>query len=322
MRQAPISRTMPTDMTADALECARDNCFAPTMRCVMGHGDSCPHFRTEGSRVDESSPGAGLPWSGLALGSADMQAIAALGSVRLVAFVGAHNSGKTTALAASIVARRRGSHASGTFAGSYTLIGWNQIARHLAWLPHGSGFPPHTTTAGQRVPSLLHLELRGEAEDRRHVLYTDVPGEWYSAWAYDAGSHPACEWIAQNADAFVLFADSDALSGPERGRARGDYETLAMRVATAKNNRPVVPVRSKADLEIPEAIRDHLDQVNVELFGQKPVPISVKDGPWQGITEAGDLGTAAAVRPRKWPLAQVSLESDPFLTYRSLERTQ
>lgn len=168
--------------------------------------------------MPETSSAPGIPWSGLALGSGDLPAVAALGNVRIVAMVGLHNSGKTTALAASIIARRRGSTTNGAFAGSYTLLGWQQIARHLQWQPYGTGFPPHTTSADQRLPAFLHTALLPDDGYLTHALYSDVPGEWFRDWAIDANAVEGVSWLVQRADSFVLFADSESLAGPKRGK--------------------------------------------------------------------------------------------------------
>ncbi|WP_194822196.1 hypothetical protein [Micromonospora sp. S-DT3-3-22] len=282
----------------------------------------CPHFAgapdLEGDGIDRSE-GRSLPWSGLALGLADLSAVAALGRPHLVGVVGAANAGKTTLLAAHWLAARRGVGDFGyRFAGSYTLIGWHQIARHLQWVPHGRGFPPHTTAPDNRTPALLHTAVSIGRDSPTHVLHTDVPGEWYSEWAYDVAQAPGAAWIAEAADAFVILADSDALAGPERGTARGDYETLAGRLASVAQGRPVVPVQTKADIRVPGKIQAHIDGLNARLFGAVTVRVSVHDRDCEPVTAAIDLGTAAALAPRRARVADDRSESnDSFLAFRS-----
>lgn len=281
----------------------------------------CSDF-VEGERASDGAPppdGRPLPWSGLALGLADLPAVAALGRPHVVAVLGAANAGKTTLLAAHWLAARRGTGEFGRrFAGSYTLIGWHQIARHLQWVPHGRGFPPHTTAPDNRTPALLHMALNGGQDAPTHILYTDVPGEWYTEWSYDTAQAPGADWIAAAADAFVILADSEALAGPQRGVARGDYESLASRLASVAHDRPVVPVQTKADVAVPSPIQAHLDNLNARLFGTDTIRVSVHSQDCAPITTAIDTGVAAALAPRRIDLADDrSTASDPFLAYRS-----
>jgi hypothetical protein len=240
---------------------------------------------------------AALPWSGLALGMADLAAVAALGSARVVGLVGLSGAGKTTALAAVQLARRRGDHGGdGAFAGSYTLMGWHQITRHLQWAPWGQGFPPHTQLSDQRTPALLHMALKWDGMPLQHVLYTDVPGEWYARWAFDADAVEGVTWIVEHADSFVLFADSQGLSGAKRGEARSRYDALARRLASAAGDRPVLPVRSKADIGISEEIGRYLDDLNEQLFATATLPISAHQDHGASLIKAIEEATAAAMR--------------------------
>lgn len=303
-----------------ATHCKRAICFAPDTGCVLGL-ESCPHFVATDSdgQVVDAPAGRLLPWSGLALGLADLPSVAALGRPHIVALVGAANAGKTTLLAAHWLAARRGTgHFSRRFAGSFTLFGWHQIARHLQWVPYGRGFPPHTRAPDNRTPALLHMAVSVGRDVPAHILHTDVPGEWYSEWAYDEARAPGAAWIAEEADAFILLADSEALAGPERGVARGDYESLAARLASVAGNRPVVPVQTKADVAVPHQIQAHITDLNTRLFGAETVRVSVHGRDSGSVTAPSDLGIAAALAPRHVRVANDQARSnDPFLAYRS-----
>jgi hypothetical protein len=297
--------------------CKRPACGAPQFLCVMGDDFAdCPYFLAADTTKESTgtTEGQPFPWSGLALGEEDLATIAALGRTRIVALVGLHDSGKTTALAAAMIDRRRGSCASGVFAGSLTLLGWQQIARHLEWPPRGSGgFPPHTTSADGRVPSLLHFALRQADEEISHLLYADVPGEWFRDWSFDEDSSKGASWLAEHADSFVLFADSAALAGEDRGAARGDYEALALRVASVAEGRPVVPIRTKADIAVPDEVLSQVEALNERRFSAPTVAVSIYDNAGDPITLPVDAGTAAALRARPFRLADSSPVDDPLL---------
>jgi len=300
-------------------ECPHENCFAPHTACILGNVP-CEHLAEPAGEADdeEVASALALPWSGLPLGSADLPAVVGTARSRLVAIVGAPKAGKTTALAAHWIADRRGGGEHGAaFAGSHTLLGWQQIARHLQWVPYGSGgFPLHTSANGERAPALLHETLRS-TDGFVHLLYTDVPGEWYRAWAYDEAAAPGAQWIAERADVFVVLADSAALAGEERGRARGDYEALAARVAAVAGGRPVIPVRAKADLDMPDRMREYVEERNRVLFGAETVAVSVHERAHAPITAAVDLAVTAALAARPVVLTATARGPDSLLAFRS-----
>lgn len=299
--------------------CGREHCYAPDVMCVLGL-DDCANLAggaDEGAARDSTADGHRLPWSGLALGSGDLPAVTGLGRVHLVAVVGAAGAGKTTALAAHWLAARRGAGRWGpSFAGSYTLQGWHQIARHLQWGADSRGFPPHTSATSGRVPALLHYAVTHDGTVK-HLLYADVPGEWYRAWAMDVNAVPGANWIAAHAASFVLLADTVALSGPERGRARADYQALARRVASAAAGRPVVPVRTKADVELRETWRAQVEDLNRNLFDADTTPVSVYEASALPLTEVVARGTTEALANRTVVLPDSEPSADAFLRYRS-----
>ncbi|GCD20169.1 hypothetical protein CTKZ_17310 [Cellulomonas algicola] len=296
--------------TAGGVACSRENCYAPDTGCILGNVAGCEHLtapvpRAASAPEQEVAPGQRLPWSGLALGLTDAFSVAALGRPHVIGVVGAAGSGKTTLLAAHWIAARRGLGVfSRSFAGSYTLMGWQHIARHLQWQPVGSGFPPHTSSSDDRSPALLHVaysnpKAPADGARRRHVLLTDAPGEWFSRWAEEPALAEGAQWVADHADAFLLLADGDALRGEERGQARANYQSLAIRLKTAATGRPVIPVLAKADVGVPENIREAIDKVNRKYFGAEALRVSAHDpGNFASIVEPIDLAIDAAFRAR------------------------
>ena len=260
------------------------------------------------------------PWSGLALGTVDAGGVAATRRARVVALVGGTGAGKTSLLAAIFTLLRNGNPIGGLrFAGSYTLLGWDQVTYLAAFPPEGTrGFPPHTTSG--REPALLHVRLACGPRAFWDVYFTDAPGEWFEEWAYEPVEMPGAQWISERADMFVLLSDSAALSGESRGTARGAYRALASRVSSVANGRDVYPVRAKCDLTPPVAteIREALNKTDIGLFGQTATPLSViaessVPDPLHVLDEIVRRVTA----PARISVSDRSLSSDPFLSYRS-----
>ena len=321
-RESGATRAVGAD-TSGAM-CQNTYCYAPDTPCHLGN----PSLATcENWQPVETSVNADIdndyrpPWSGLALGSVDLSAIAATRRARLVALVGATNAGKTSALLALFAQLRRGRSVDGMrFAGSYTLLGWDEIARHAGFPPGGTrSFPPHTTSG--RSQALLHVRIASDSGQVFDVYFTDVPGEWFEEWAFEPAEAPGAAWIAERADLFVLLSDTAALQGPERGQARSDYQVLARRVSSVAGDREVWPIRAKSDLgAIPSAINSAVSKTDLEFFGAVAAPMSVfADSPVPDPLSPLDEVIRRATAPRPLLSFDPARASDPFAAFREVQ---
>jgi len=241
--------------------CTRPTCFVPDTGCDLGHvslskcaawsGQTTPSS-AHAEPVDEVL----LPWSGSALGLADLGFVAGRARPIVIGVAGSQNAGKTTLLGAWYLLLGRGAVDLGSrrFAGSFSLTGWEAVAGSLRWSPgRPPSFPPHTTSRSGRAPGLLHLSTwdigLGRSSDH---LFTDAPGEWFQKWAVnrDSAEGVGARWIAEHADALLLLADRQALSGESIGQARGALQLLARRVAAERQGRPVALVWTKSDIDL------------------------------------------------------------------------
>ena len=244
-------------------ECPRETCFWPDVGCDLGHFNlsNCPSMKADPMEKteDQSSPKAvTMPWSGSVLGLADLGFVSGRSKPIVLAIMGPQNAGKTTLLAAWYLLLGRGSRPDDEllFSGSYSLAGWEAVARFLRWKP-GSvkpNFPPHTSSRSGRMPGLLHMAFKRDNGHRRDYVVTDAPGEWFQKWALNLEAEDAegARWAAEHADAFLLVADREALSGPARGAARSDIQLLARRLAHESRGRPVALVWTKKDVSVSE----------------------------------------------------------------------
>lgn len=250
-------------MTDIIEKCPNNNCFAPETPCNLGEHDlsRCPFWKgsTKNTKDLHSEDGYLLPWTGNTLGTADLEFVAGRSKPQLIGVAGSQNAGKTTLLTVLYLLLARGHRvANRTFAGSYTLGGWENLANFMRWHGNqGPTFPPHTSRSIGRRPGLLHLALRDELSVLHDILLTDAPGEWFERWSFERLSPEAqgARWISDYSDSIILFADSDALSGPNIGVARGQLEMLLQRLSREIGNRRVAVVWSKSDKHVPEETR-------------------------------------------------------------------
>ena len=262
-------------------KCSRTNCFVPDTGCDLGHTilSKCPSWSgaDASDAVNESTSDEMLmPWSGSALGLADLGFVSGSGKPIVIGVVGPQNAGKTTMLAAWYLLLGRGLADAGDrlFAGSYTLSGWEAVAGSMRWAPSQSPrFPAHTSSRGGRAPGLLHLAFRDESGGRStDYLFTDAPGEWFQRWAINTDSEEGAgaRWVSDNADAFIVVADREALSGETMGAARGSLQRIAKRLGAERRGRPVALVWTKSDVEIPpeieKAVREAVTDAMPDAF--------------------------------------------------------
>jgi hypothetical protein len=239
--------------------CSAPKCRAPEMGCDLGETDlqNCPNWRTAALSppIGEVQEGAEtinevLPWSGNALGLQSLSFVAGRGRPEIVALVGPYNAGKTTLLGSWYLLTSHG-HFPGSFrfAGSYTLEGWENVSHSLRWSGDaGPMFPAHTPVGG-RYAGMLHLAFRSSTGHLRDFLFVDAPGEWYQRWSVNENAPDAegARWIEENADLFLVLADSESLTGENRGEARSTLELLLDRIGSRLNRRPLALVWSKVD---------------------------------------------------------------------------
>ncbi len=277
-------------------ECPLETCFVPDTTCALGHlllRDCANWNGAEKSDADlaRSDDEIVLPWSGSALGRSDIAFVTGRRSPTTIGIFGPENAGKTSLLAAWYLLIGRGAPISERheFAGSFTLPGWEAVARTMQWKPGAPPeFPAHTSTRGAREQGLLHLAFREEGYRLRDYLFADAPGLWFQRWAINEEALDArgARWIVQNADAFILTADCAALSGVDRGSARAALQLLARRLGGGRRGRPVTLVWTKSDIPVAEPMRAAVREAvrsQIPDFGEFAVSIKAPHEDTRGV---------------------------------------
>src|SRR5579863_2898745 len=206
--------------------CTHENCFLDTT-CALGHLNraECEHWKEDGASVEAPEKVAevqtrDVPWNGYALGTSDLAILSGRGQPFVIGLIGPPDSGKTSLLACLYLwLLKHGCIGDWTFAGSWTLGGWESIVQPCRWVGDPPPrFPPHTSSTG-RQPGILHLMLRHKSSgEPRDVLLTDAPGEWFTQWARSPGEATAvgAQWVMQHSDVLLMLVDSAALADSEK----------------------------------------------------------------------------------------------------------
>ncbi len=258
-------------------KCPYEGCHAPKGLCKVSTSpqhQSCPHWlgiesEPKSTKKSTKSKSTIIPWSGLALQPEDIELLSHRSSPKIIGIIGAANAGKSSYLGMLYTLLYNGKKFKNwNFAGSFSLVAWENLAKHLKIKPNGKvDFPP-TTPSAPDFYSLFHLALRNE-DQFQDILFADSSGEVFTKWASKVDDINAenARWIYQHAQAFIFFIDSEAIIR-ERGRAKLKIIQLAGQVAANLGQRPVTIVWSKADKikEVRPNIKEAIDKAMVRLF--------------------------------------------------------
>lgn len=278
--------------------CKQADCYADT-GCIFGelNPNDCEHqAKGEDPETPSALPDGDVivPWHGSSLGLTELQFVASRQRPRVIGIVGPHNAGKTTFITSVYLMLFHGTRIPNkSFAGSFTLRGWESLANNLRY-PTGAEpmFPRHTPVTEDRVPGLLHIAFRNATRRLEDVLFTDAPGEWFSNWAKDRNADNAAgaRWIARHANAFLFFIDSEELAGANRGNARNLITSLAQRLADVIGNRQVLLLWSKDDVTVDAGMKEQIkDRLHTYFPGAPQIAVSIRNESRDGIRKVAEI---------------------------------
>ncbi len=166
-------------------------------------------------------------FAGTELSAADAEAVTLRSPVHLVVFAGAAESGKTTVLASIYERLSQGPFAGCRFAGSRSLLGFEQIC-HLNRLASGGMRPDTPRTIPTDEAAYYHLALRGteDGAQRRHILLSAVSGELFRL---AKNSREDCERLTflHRANTIVVLVDGARLAVPgQRTNAQSEASSI------------------------------------------------------------------------------------------------
>lgn len=167
----------------------------------------------EGAKsFEEAEPDFIDLFSGAVLGATDAEVITLRSRAHLVVFAGAEGSGKTTVLASIYERLNQGTFAGFRFAGSRSLLGFEEIC-HLNRLASGGVQPDTQRTRLTDETKYYHLALRGTEPSaaRRDVLLSAMSGELFRM-AKDSQEDAERLTFLRRADTIVVLVDGERLA--------------------------------------------------------------------------------------------------------------
>lgn len=193
-------------------------------------------------------------FAGTALSTADADTVTLRSRTQLVVFAGAADSGKTTVLASIYEQLSKGPFAGFEFAGSRSLLGFEEIC-HLNRLASGGVRPDTPRTIPVEEASYYHLAIK-RAEDgarRRHVLLSAMSGELFRM-AKDTRVDAGRLNYLRRADMIVVLVDGARLAVLEQ---RTNARTEAASILESFIDARLVGARCRV-----EFVFSKLDRVN------------------------------------------------------------
>lgn len=162
--------------------------------------------------VDEAEPEFIELFSGSALASADAEPITLRSRTHLMVFAGAEGSGKTTVIASIYEYLNQGPFAGFRFAGSRSLLGFEEIC-HLNRIASGGIEPDTQRTRLTDEAKYYHLAVRGMTPSaaRRDILLSAMSGELFRM-AKDSREEAERLTFLRRADTIVVLVDGERLA--------------------------------------------------------------------------------------------------------------
>jgi hypothetical protein len=281
--------------------CSKPDCtFAITGTCVESIDDPtrrCPNLRASESLLQPeiisgseegtktvNKPARQFP-SGLEVGLQDAARLMQSRYTRVVGVLGQSDAGKTC-LFTSLYLQLTNRHLlpKYRFAGSHTLQGFEQRARHLRdW---SKGYVPdqivdrtHLGTA--RSPAFLHIAIQDDCGVRHDFLLPDLPGEWTTRLLSDATTASRFAFLRRS-DVVLIVLEAPQFAGQRtRNNAIADATHLIARLADEINvptSIPVILAVTKCDQtnsQVPAAVEQVAANLSTRGYKVATVPLAV-----------------------------------------------
>ena len=233
--------------------------------------------------------------------------------MRIVGILGIPDAGKTALLVSLYLLVSRAQLSGFTFAGSQTLMGFEQISRGARRWNHSN--PPdqltsHTQLPNDRDAGFLHMQLESShCGSMFDLLFSDLPGEWTTE-LMEKNRTDRFEFL-KSADVVWLVVDGEAFFGTDRQHILHRMKLLVRRIEQFLIPAPkIILVITRKDKCCPdnETIEEMCSEAVSRGLSMEPIlvaPFSDDEttvSPGTGIAELLSLSTKQSERsPDFWP---------------------
>lgn len=315
------------------MKCSNPDCAAPATPCHVSGGDykKCDFWLKNNStakspvKSKKNNKKTFANWNGSALQLDELSSVTARNSPVTIGIVGKVDAGKTTFLAMLFTLLQKGfGFQDYAFAGSQTLLGWDELYHRLKVYKTQVAFPDPTPTGYLRF---FHLALRDRKGRLKDLLLSDASGEGFTTWAVNREAPNAvnARAIYKTSCGFILFIDCKDLIN-RKGAARAEITAMAEMLQHDLKGRPVIAVWSKADekKEVNPVIIDALSRELEEMFNNfKQIEISnfPSDNP-DALVHQNNLKVVdwllEKIQDQQWSAQStvIPVVKDVFLNYR------
>lgn len=308
-------------------ECRQEECtIAQTGICLFNQDPASCRHRVDGELNTESSESenisdaplevhvqmSGFP-SSRTHTLTEVRDLAGKRYMRIVGILGFPDAGKTALLVSLYLLVSRAELSGFTFAGSQTLMGFEQISRGARrWRDSNSPgqLTSHTQLPNDRNAGFLHMQLESSnCGSMLDLLFSDLPGEWTTA-LLDKDRTDRFEFL-KSADVAWLVVDGEALFGTDRQHILHRMKLLIHRIEQFLTTAPkIILVITRKDKCCPDnkTIEEicseacsrglSIEWILVAPFSDNETAVS----PGTGIAELLSLSTKQAeCSPDFWP---------------------
>lgn len=313
--------------------CSNPDCV-PSIICHVGCDDkqNCTYWQGNKEAKNPAKPTGGkatlkssVSWEGNPLKTEQLALLSFRNFPIIVGIVGKADAGKTTFLAMLYTLLLRGEKFQGyNFAGSKTILGWDELYHKLKVQQSQVAFPDPTPVEYLRLHHLALKSFDGRLND---LFLADASGEVFSWWSQNRDDIRAdnSRWVYRFANAFILFIDCEDLIN-RKNKAKTEIVDIAQMLLHDLGERPVIAVWSKADKKdlVHANIRQTLSQELGEMFVNfKEIDISnfSKDDP-DALVHENNLKVIDWLMDELTQPSKIVFElpvihtTDPFLNYK------
>ncbi len=323
--------------------CAKQECtFAITGTCLESIDQptqKCPNLKAAESSSRQRIIGSGssereplekaarqFP-SGLEIGLEDASHLMRSRYTRIVGVLGQSEAGKTCLLTSLYLQlTNRQLLPKYRFAGSNTLQGFEQRARHLRDWSQGDvrdQIVDRTFLGHSRYPAFLHIAIQEDGGSRHDMLLPDLPGEWTTRLLSDSTASKRFAFLRRSDVVLIVLEAPQFAEKRTRRNSITDASHLIARLSDdvqVPSTIPLILAVTKCDQtdgKAPAAIQQVADDVSTRGYNVTTVPLAAFPSDDSGVQQGYGIDVLVAQMSSSNPFTDCGVPQKAPTTSRS-----